>query len=89
MELKLVKKTMVVDLYGEKIGLRVPLVRETEQYERDLSNAQSVEEKGTCIRKFIVSLGFPEDKLGEMQNDDYIELITFVLSPKKKSMPQP
>ena len=89
MEIQFKRKKMKVDLYGEKIELKVPTVGEVKAYQDSFNAETDQVKRGELVKKFILSIGFPEEKLDQVEYDDYLELITFVMSPKKKSIPLP
>ena len=83
-ELELKRKTIAINLYGEKHSLKYPSLAEMEAYDDDIVGKKP-NEVVKCAVKFLANLGMPEDVVKGMDYDDFIAVMAHIRTPKKKS----
>ena len=82
MELKLPKKELKIDLYGEKEEvLRFATTEECENFSKEVVKADASE--FTITRGFLIDLGMSAESAKKLTPDDMLE-ITYIVTGQKK-----
>lgn len=83
MELKLQRKTLNIDIYGQNFKVNVPSMARLAEYRQRLDGIGDAE-VFDAMREFVESLGIPKDVALDMDADDFLTLVNFICNPKKK-----
>jgi len=81
MDLKLVKNVIRVDVYGEKIEISKPNIKQVIEYQKKVKED---EENVEVVLDFLAELGLPKDKAYSLTPDDLQLIVEALVSSKKK-----
>lgn len=81
-----VKKLKITAADGAEYEMRCPTIGEIENLQSELDSAQPKDALKVYMGFFEI-LGLPVEASKKFDQDDFTDFITFVLNPKKKSMP--
>ncbi|HNC40334.1 MAG TPA: hypothetical protein PK522_00970 [Nitrosomonas sp.] len=76
------EKKMTLNLYGTKYQIRVPKMKESQELQNKIKNA----DPGDVVQiymDFFAGIGLPVESLDSLDAIDFQELISFILYPKK------
>ena len=83
MNFEVKRKTFKVTLYGETFDVKAPSLRQMDEHNESISGLASKEIVKKTVA-FLAELGIPEEKTREMDYDDFLPLVEFIQSAKKK-----
>lgn len=81
MDLKLVKNIIRVDVYGEKIEISKPNIKQVMDYQKKVKDDSDDLE---IVLDFLAELGLPKDKAYTLTPDDLQLIVEALVSSKKK-----
>jgi len=81
MELNFKKKQLNLDLYGEKVALTFPTVREFQSYESAIREGN---DDFKVMVSFLCSLGMTEDQINNCYPDDLKSIVDALSGVSKK-----
>lgn len=64
--------------------MKLPTMGENNKLQSDLENTEA-KDVVSVYQKFFAGLGFPIEAQSEMDSQDFLKFIEFVLNPKKNS----
>lgn len=79
-------KKMKVTIEGQSYEMRSPSVGESEELSENLEKLENGKGATKVYYAFFESLGLPAEAQKKMDSDDFMDFISFVLKPKKKSV---
>jgi hypothetical protein len=71
------------DIYGTKVALSRPTIRQIEQLQKDMSDAEA-STRVTRMKEFGVGLGLTPEMCDSMEMDHFIQLIEHLTGQSKK-----
>lgn len=77
------RKTLELDLYGEKFSIRYPSLKEMGDYEESVEGKSS-KQIVTLAVDFLCSLGMNKETVENMDYDDFVDIMAMIRNPKKK-----
>lgn len=82
--MKLVRTSLEIDFYGEKITLRCPTYKEGKDYRDQLSALEKDADATEVLMNFLEKMGLPKEKFMELEFSHVNEVMEFLLGTKKK-----
>lgn len=82
--MKLEKTKVELEIYGEKVAMKLPTYKEATEYRTELNALPTSSDAAEVIKKFLVAMGLPEAMFDQLEMNHVTEVLEFILAPKKK-----